>query len=333
MSIRWFAADDQRVKGAGPAIEVRGAGKTFGERVALRPLNLSVERGEVFGLLGPNGSGKTTTLRMLATLIRPTVGAVSVLSHDVVTEAMAVRRQIGVMPEKPSLYDRQTVDHNLRFYADAHELPDVNTAIKTALEFVDLADRRHERVGALSKGLRQRVALARAIIHRPPLLLLDEPSSGLDPSAAAAMERMIRGLVREGATVLMNTHRLAEAERLCDRVGILREGELLELGTPRQIRARLLGNVVEVELAGLADLTVHRAVESLPGVDELAWEHGGFSCRLEDADRDTPELVARLVHAGAKVHSVRQAGDLEKAYLELMSRGERAARGELEVAA
>jgi ABC-2 type transport system ATP-binding protein len=164
------------------------------------------------------------------------------------------------------------------------------------------------------------VALARAIVHRPPVLLLDEPSSGLDPSAAVAMEGMIRDLVRDGATVLMNTHRLAEAERLCDRVAILREGELLELGTPKQLRSRLLGNVVEVEFNGATDLPVQRAVESLPGVAEIRWSRGGLSCRLPDAARDTPELVARLVRAGAKVVSVRQAGDLERVYLELMAR-------------
>ncbi len=197
--------------GAGPAIELQGAGRTFGERVALQPLHLTVERGEVFGLLGPNGSGKTTTLRILATLIGPTRGGASVLSNDVVTGAMAVRRSIGVMPEKPSLYERLTIDDNLRFWAEAHELADPGSAITAALEFVGMADRSQERVGQLSKGLKQRVALARAIVHRPPVLLLDEPSSGLDPAAAVAMEGMIRGLVRDGATVLMNTHRIAEA--------------------------------------------------------------------------------------------------------------------------
>lgn len=134
------------------------------------------------------------------------------------------------------------------------------------------------------------------------------------------MEGMIRDLVRDGATVLMNTHRLAEAERLCDRVAILREGELLELGTPRQLRSRLLGNVVELEFNGATDLAVQRAVESVPGVAEIKWSRGGLSCRLPDADRDTPELVARVVHAGARVVSVRQAGDLERVYLELMAR-------------
>lgn len=288
--------------------------------MALQPLHLEVARGEVFGLLGPNGSGKTTTLRMLATLIHPTRGTAAVLSWDVVADAMQVRRSIGVMPEKPSLYERLTIEDNLRFWAEAHELAEPEAAIRAALEFVGLAERRRERVGQLSKGLKQRVALARAIVHRPPVLLLDEPSSGLDPSAAVAMEGMIRDLVRDGATVLMNTHRLAEAERLCDRVAILREGELLELGTPRQLRSRLLGNVVEVEFNGATDLPVRRAVESLPGVAEIKWARGGLSCRLPDAERDTPDLVARLVHAGAKLVSVRQAGDLERVYLELMAR-------------
>ena len=298
--------------------------------MALQPLDLSIERGEVFGLLGPNGSGKTTTLRVLATLIRPSRGTAAVLSWDVVDNATQVRRSIGVMPEKPSLYERLSIDDNLRFWAEAHELPDVERAVASALEFVGLRDRRRERVGQLSKGLKQRVALARAIVHRPPVLLLDEPSSGLDPSAAVAMEGMIRDLVRDGATVLMNTHRLAEAERLCDRVAILREGELLELGTPRQLRSRLLGNVVEVEFNGTVDLPVRRAVESVPGGGEVQWGRGGVSCRLADADRDTPDLVARLVHAGAKVVSVRQAGDLERVYLELMARS---VRPELEEAA
>ncbi|MCL4242337.1 MAG: ABC transporter ATP-binding protein [Dehalococcoidia bacterium] len=310
-------------RAAGPAIELRGAGRNFGERVALQPLDLRIERGEVFGLLGPNGSGKTTTLRVLATLIRPSRGTGAVLSWDVVDDATQVRRSIGVMPEKPSLYERLSIDDNLRFWAEAHELPDVERAVASALEFVGLGDRRRERVGQLSKGLKQRVALARAIVHRPPVLLLDEPSSGLDPSAAVAMEGMIRDLVRDGATVLMNTHRLAEAERLCDRVAILREGELLELGTPRQLRSRLLGNVVEVEFNGTVDLPVRRAVESVAGVGEVQWGRGGVSCRLADADRDTPDLVARLVHAGAKVVSVRQAGDLERVYLELMARSTR----------
>ena len=324
-------ADYLHVTNTGPAIELDRAGRTFGDRVALQPLDLAIPPGEIFGLLGPNGSGKTTTLRILATLIRPTAGTARILGHDVVSAPMDVRRQVGVMPEKPSLYERLTVRENLIFWADAHEVSDAAGAINQALEFVGLSGRSNDPVGQLSKGWRQRVALARAIVHRPRVLLLDEPSSGLDPSAAAAMERMIRALVADGATVLMNTHRLAEAERICDRVAILRHGELLELGTPRQLRAKLLGNVVNVELAGPATLRVRRAVESTPGIEDVRWLPGGFTCKLPDADAETPPLVSRLVHADAKIVSVVQAGDLESAYLELMARTAR--DEELEAAA
>ncbi len=315
----------------GPAIELRAAGRTFGDTVALEPLHLQIETGEVFGMLGPNGSGKTTSLRVLATLIRPTTGAAAIRGLDVVEEAMDVRRIIGVMPEKPSLYERLTIRDNLVFWADAHGVEDVSGAVKSALEFVGLSGREAERVGQLSKGWRQRVALARAIVHRPPVLLLDEPSSGLDPSAAAAMERMIRELVANGATVLMNTHRLAEAERLCDRVAILRHGRLLELGTPAQLRNRLLGGVVRVELATPPDTSIRATVEREPGVSSARWQGRSFSATLDDAQRGTPRLVARLVAAGAEILSVTQAGDLEEAYLELMARTERAS--ELEAAA
>lgn len=307
------------VKCAGPAIECLAVTRRYGDRVALHELTLTIDHGEIFGLLGPNGSGKTTALRMLATLLPPHAGTIRLLSYDVVTEAMQVRRHIGVMPERPSLYERQTVDANIRFWAEVHQLPDPDAAVANALHFTALEDRRNDLVGSLSKGLKQRVALARAIVHRPSVLLLDEPSSGLDPSAAAAMETLIRDLAHQGTTVLLNTHRLAEAERLCDRVAILREGRLLRLGTPRQVRASLLGNIVEVELASIVDTPVRRAIESYPAVRETWWANAAVRCRLVDAERDTPELVARLVAAGARIVAVRPAGDLERAYLELMS--------------
>ena len=313
-----------------PAIELRGAGRSFGDHIALHPLHLSIQPGEVFGLLGPNGSGKTTTLRILATLIRPTAGTATVLGHDVIEDSMAIRHKLGVMPEKPSLYERLTIRDNLAFWAEAHGLADVDAAIREALDFVGLSGRSAERVGSLSKGWKQRVALARAIVHRPPILLLDEPSSGLDPSAAAAMEHMIRDLTSTGSTVLMNTHRLAEAERLCDRVAILRHGQLLELGTPGQLRDRLLGGVVRVELATPPDTALRQLVDTMAGLSNIEWRNRSFSCRMANATIETPRLIARLVHAGADILSVVQAGDLEEAYLELMARSE---TSELEVAA
>lgn len=313
-----------------PAIELRAAGRNFGTTIALHPLDLAIEPGEIFGLLGPNGSGKTTTLRILATLLRPTTGSASVLGFDVVADPMSIRHSLGVMPEKPSLYERLSIRDNLTFWAEAHSVSEPARAIADSLEFVGLAGRGEERVGELSKGWRQRVALARAIVHRPKILLLDEPSSGLDPSAAAAMERMIRELVSSGSTVLMNTHRLAEAERLCDRVAILRHGRLLELGTPGQLRNRLLGGVVRVELATPPDTGLREEIAAIAGALHLEWRQRSFSCRLENASTETPRLITRLVHAGADILSVTQAGDLEEAYLELMARTE---APELEVAA
>ncbi|MCC7366267.1 MAG: ABC transporter ATP-binding protein [Dehalococcoidia bacterium] len=301
-----------------PVIELHGVSRSYGTHLALQPLDLAIEPGEVFGLLGPNGSGKTTTLRVLATLIRPTAGAAVVHGHDVVTAATEVRRLIGVMPEKPSLYERLSIRDNLLFWADAHGVPEPGTAIAAALEFVGLGGRERERVGELSKGWRQRVALARAIVHRPPVLLLDEPSSGLDPSAAVAMEAMVLELTAGGTTVLMNTHRLAEAARLCHRVAILRQGQLVGLGTPGEIQSRLLGHRLGVRLGEPADAALRAAIEGAPGVTGIRWEGSGFRCQLEDAGRDTPQLVGRLVGAGARVLAVVPEGDLEAAYLELM---------------
>ena len=300
-----------------PAVEIRGLTRRFGDRVAVDGIDLSIARGEIFGVLGPNGSGKTTTMRVLATLIRPTAGSASVLGIDVRADPMAVRRLIGFMPERAGLYEKLTVDTNVRFWAEGHALRDVEGAVDQALRFVDLLDRRGDRVASLSKGLRQRVALARAVVHRPKLLLLDEPSSGLDPSAAAVMEQMIRELVNDGATVVMNTHRLSEADRLCTRVGVLRQ-RLIKVGTPAELRRELVGRALHVVLAGAMPAGIERLLAE-GGCQEVTLLPDGFTCRLSEPDDEIPLLVASLVNAGARIREVRSGGDLERAYLHLMS--------------
>ncbi len=301
------------------AIEARGLARSFDGRVAVEGLDLSVQPGEIFGFLGPNGAGKTTTLRMLSTLIAPTAGSATIFGLDVVRDAMAVRRHLGVMTERPGLYERLSVDANLRLWAEAHELPHVDRAIASALELVGLGGRRHERVSALSKGLRQRAALARAIVHRPRLLLLDEPSSGLDPAAAIQVECMIRELVRDGATVFLNTHRLAEAQRLCDRVAILNTRPIA-VGSPAELRQRLFGNTVTVRLAAPVTEPMLAAVRSVPGVRSLRAERASFDCTLANVESDTPSVISALVAAGARVLEVTAAGDLEQVYLDLVGR-------------
>jgi ABC-2 type transport system ATP-binding protein len=315
------------------AIETQALTRRFDDRVAVDGLTLSVERGEIFGFLGPNGAGKTTTLRMLSTLLRPTEGTAHILGHPVAGEPMAVRRLLGVMTERPGLYDRMTIDANLRFWAEAHGVDDIDRAIGRALDMVGLADRRHDKAGALSKGLRQRAALARTIVHDPPVLLLDEPSSGLDPAAAVHVEDMIRGLVRNGATVFLNTHRLAEAQRLCDRVAILNT-KLVALGTPSELRQQLFGNTVTVRLDGVLSPALAERLRSLTFVAGLRAERTSFDCTLSDVRRDTPELVAAIVAAGGRVLEVQAAGDLEQVYLDLVGRpGESSPASRTEAAA
>lgn len=285
---------------------------------AVAGLTLRVERGEIFGFLGPNGAGKTTTLRMLSTLLRPTSGEARVAGFDVLKDPMEVRRRLGVMTERPGLYERLTVDANLRLWGEAHEVKDVGGAIAAALKAVDLGERRYEPVSSLSKGLRQRASLARAILHRPAVLLLDEPSSGLDPAGAVQVEAMIRELVRDGTTVFLNTHRLAEAQRLCDRVAILRTG-LVAVGTPAELRTRIFGNAVSVQLADPLTDAVTLAVRRAPGVDHVQVARTSFECRLTDVHAGTPGVVAAVVAAGGRVLEVKAAGDLERAYLDLVS--------------
>ncbi len=298
-------------------IETRALTRRFGDRLAVDGVDLSIEPGEIFGFLGPNGSGKTTTLRMLSTLIPPTSGDAAILGHSVCENPMAVRPLLGVMTERPGLYERLTVDANLRFWAEAHGVADVERALGNVLDFTALADRRGERVAALSKGMKQRVALARAVIHGPPVLLLDEPSSGLDPSAAASMETMIRELVAQGATVFMNTHRLAEAERLCDRVAILRT-RLIEIGTPAGLRAKLFGRSLTLVLADPVTPGVQKAARAIHGLEAVRIDGATIDCTMQDARRQTPELVAAVVSAGGRVLEVRPAGDLEAVYLRLV---------------
>lgn len=254
------------MKGAGPAIECDAVARRFGDRVALHRLDLAVERGEILGLLGPNGSGKTTTLRILATLLQPHEGAARVLQWDVVRDAMEVRRRIGVMPERPSLYERQTVEANVSFWAEAHGLADPAGAVGEALRFVGLEDRRREPVGSLSKGLKQRVALARAIVFKPDILLLDEPLAALDRNLREAVRGEIRALQhRLGITTVMVTHDQDEAMSLSDEIVLMAEGRIEQVGSPETLYHRpatrfaagFLGSasVLEGRLEGAAIVT------------------------------------------------------------------------------
>ena len=202
-----------------PALSVSDLSKQFGARVAFEGVSFDVERGEVFGFLGPNGAGKTTTVRTLGTLIAPTSGSARVAGLPLTPENSAeIRSRIAIMPESPGLYLRLTVLENLEYFADLYEVRNSRERIDRAVDAVELTDRVHDQCGILSKGQRQRVALARTLLSDAEILFLDEPTAGLDPAAAREVHQLIVGLRQRGVTIFRTTHRLNEAERLCDRV-------------------------------------------------------------------------------------------------------------------
>jgi len=211
-----------------PIIVTEKLSKSFGENVAVNQLTLSVQRGEVFGLLGPNGAGKTTTVRMLAALLVPSGGTAEVAGFKVGDDDQDIRRKIGLLPEAPGLYDSLSAEQNLAFFGSMYGVENVEDQIQKYLELLGLWNRRYEPVGTFSKGMRQKLAIARALLHEPDVLFLDEPTSGLDPQASRLVREFIEGLKGEGRTIILTTHNLEEADRLCDRVAVI-SGHLLAL--------------------------------------------------------------------------------------------------------
>jgi ABC-2 type transport system ATP-binding protein len=306
--------------GGGVALSVRGLGKRFGDRVAFEDVSFEVDRGEVFGFLGPNGAGKTTLVRALGTLIAPTSGAATVAGVPLTPDnGVAIRHRVAVMPESPGLYLRLSVAENLACFADLYGVPDPRGRVVQALQAVDLADRAREICGALSKGQRQRVALARALLSDPEVLFLDEPTAGLDPVAARSVHDLVEGLRQRGVTIFLTTHRLDEAERLCDRVAILNT-TLRSVGRPEELRERLFAKTVNVRtVTPLPD--PEAAFAGLPAVS--GWHADGaasYTLTVNDPMVATPATARALVAAGAEVLSIVQSHhSLEDVYLQLIN--------------
>ena len=222
-----------------PAIETHYLSQSFGSFEAVTDLTFSVAEGEIFGFLGHNGAGKTTTLQMLTTLALPSSGTAKVAGHDILTHLLDVRRAIGYVPENVRLYDNLTPRENLTFFARLSGLEDVQRPIRTVLEFLSIEDLIDRRVGTFSKGMRQRVGLAQAILHRPQVLFLDEPASGLDPMGMKMLRNLILRLNREwGMTIFMNTHLISEIAKTCTSIGVLNHGRLVFHDTLEQVTAR-----------------------------------------------------------------------------------------------
>jgi ABC-2 type transport system ATP-binding protein len=301
-----------------PALSVEHLSKRFGDRVAFDDVSFEVGHGEVFGFLGPNGAGKTTTVRTLGTLIAPTSGTASVAGIRLTPEnGVEIRRRIAIMPESPGLYLRLSVLENLECFADLYELPNTNDRIARALRSVNLADRARDTCDTLSKGLRQRVALARALLSDPEVLFLDEPTSGLDPVASRDVHELIDELRRQGVTIFLTTHRLQEAERLCDRVAILNT-TLRTIGRPDELRDQLFAKTLTVRtLVPLA--APDRVFAGLPAVDGWHQDGPAYVLAVSDPTVAAPAVTRALVAAGTDVLSISESHhSLEEVYLELI---------------
>jgi ABC-2 type transport system ATP-binding protein len=307
----------------GFALSVHGLSKTFGTRLAFENVSFEIGYGEVFGFLGPNGAGKTTTVRTLGTLIAPTSGSATVAGIPLTPENGAeIRRRISILPESPGLYLRLSVIENLECFADLYGVPHSGDRVDRALRAVDLADRAHDACGTLSKGLRQRVALARALLSDPEVLFLDEPTSGLDPVATREVHELVDDLRRRGVTIFLTTHRLEEAERLCDRVAILNT-TLRTIGRPDELRDRLFAKTLTVKtLIPLAD--PQRVFDRLPAVDSWRLDvPATYVLVVSDYAAAAPAATRALVAAGAEVLSIGESHhSLEDVYLELVDHDE-----------
>ncbi len=287
-------------------IEVQHFTKHYGDFIAVDDLSFTIGKGETFGFIGPNGAGKSTTIRFLATLLRPTSGEGRVAGFSVTSEPMAVRRVIGFMPDDFGVYDGMKVWEFLDFFAVAYEIPRGyrKKIIGEVLELLDLTHKRDDYVNGLSKGMKQRLCLAKTLVHDPPVLILDEPASGLDPRARLEMKALLNELRQMGKTILISSHILSELADFCTSIGIIERGKLLAAGSIREIQNQIRSHrVLKVRVL---DESTDRAAELLRGDSSIrmveAYDHT-LSAEFEGQDRDMARVLDRLIQSGITVQS------------------------------
>ena len=308
------------------AVEMRDLVKRFGDFVAVDHVTMDVRRGEIFGFLGPNGAGKSTTIRMLCGLLAPTSGSATVGGRDVATQSEEIKQRIGYMSQKFSLYDDLTVEENIDFFSGIYGVPRSRRAERKeyVLKMAGIEERRKSLTHLLSGGLKQRLALGCAILHEPPVLFLDEPTSGVDPIARRTFWDLIYQLSAYGHTVFVSTHYMDEAE-YCHRLALMHGGRVIALGTPGELK-QLLGkdHLVGLETSDL--LGSMKILEKLPGVSDVAVFGSGLHVTVEDAARALPEIKPALEQAGITVSKVEAIEPtLEDVFVAMIEREERKA--------
>jgi ABC-2 type transport system ATP-binding protein len=305
-------------------IETRDLGKQFEDFWAVDGVNLLVQAGEVLALLGPNGAGKTTTVRMLTSILRPTRGEARVAGFDVVRQAARVRASVGVLTEQHGLYGRMPAADYLDFFGQMYglDLPTRQRRIHSLLEHFGLLGDQMRRIGEYSKGMRQKLALARALLHEPPVLLLDEPTSAMDPESARLVRDAIRELRSASRAIIVCTHNLAEAEELADQIAIIRQGRIIATGSPLALKATFLGPAeyevrLNARLNGQTILLPEGASLTAQGADWLRYRTG-------EPDRVNPVILRDLLDLGLPVVGLQEVPrSLEQVYLHIVGAAER----------
>ena len=277
------------------AVETRGLAKRFEAVEAVRSLDLAVREGEMFGLVGPDGAGKTTTIRMLCGILSPTAGEASVLGYDLRREAGEIKQRIGYLSQRFSLYGDLTIDENIEFFAEIHRVRDFRMRRDELLEFTRLTPFRRRLAERLSGGMRQKLALACTLIHMPRLILLDEPTTGVDPVSRRDFWAILSSLLKSGITIVMATPYMDEAER-CSRVGLLADGKLLAADTPAKVKLLMRGTIVEIVTPDIR--RAYAVLKTLNGVREVQLFGDRLNAVVDDPEREIPVIEAALSREG-----------------------------------
>jgi len=306
------------------AVTLRSLEKRFGDFIAVNKISLEIKKGEIFGFLGPNGAGKSTTIRMLCGILRPSGGTGTVAGYDVMGEPEQIKKNIGYMSQRFSLYDDLTVEENIDFYSGIYRIPAEKKQARKewVIKMAGLAEHRSARTGILSGGWKQRLALGCAILHEPPVIFLDEPTSGVDPISRRNFWDLIYHLAEQGVTVFVTTHYMDEAE-YCDRLGLIYGGELIALGTPEELKTRHMPQEI-VEVACDRPQEALELIEQVPGVHHAVLFRNGLHAVVSRATESIPAIAAKLADGRFRANQPEQVvPSLEEVFVALIEAHDR----------
>ena len=301
-------------------IEINSLTKRFGKITALNELNLNVKKGELLGIIGPNGAGKTTAIRIISCILHPDQGQVRVGGYDVLKNPLEIKSMIGYLPEEPNLYERFKAYDLLKYFGELYGVPKdrLDSRIEELLELVGMSNRAQDRINTFSKGLRQRIGIARALVHDPEIIIFDEPTMGLDPATAITIREFIGGLKGE-KTIILCTHYMDEADSLCDRVAILNQGQILDMGTPEELKSRIHGDLIlkiDLKYPDKISESDFSFVHSLEGIENV-----NLNGKELDVSLNSRENISKIIeHLGSNVLAVNtKEPTLEDVFIKTMS--------------